>query len=52
MKNIAFSIWAVGFPIAMAISNHGVDVSETLRGIAAIIEIAIWGFVGFKLYEK
>jgi peptidoglycan/LPS O-acetylase OafA/YrhL len=58
MRNIAFSIWMVGYPICCTLDsyvneyllNHVDD--ATTNGITAFIVLFIWIFVGILLYEK
>jgi hypothetical protein len=52
MKNIAFAIWAVGFPFVVFNNSDTQPYSDTVLIMKEIIFFAIWGFVGYKLYEK
>jgi len=57
MRNIAFVIWTLGWPLVNSISIflihlRGIDYSDTDRGTMSLIFFVIWIFVGYKLYES
>ncbi len=57
MRNIVFVIWMLGFPLVgefclyLAFKRGRIFESEVL-GVAAMIDMVIWIFVGYKLYER
>lgn len=57
MKNLAFVLWMLGFPIVISVSDYfvlqgeGKIYSHTIENIVAVILLVLWGFVGYKLYE-
>jgi len=56
MKNGAFVIWMLVYPLVNSITYHvsyleGERFDHTTVGLAALITIAVWAYVGTKLYE-
>jgi hypothetical protein len=58
MKNLPFVIWMVGAPAVETFGDyvHKYLLKKTysieVAGIAAIIFLAMYFFIGYKLYEK
>ena len=55
MEHLDFVLWMVGYPIASSISNwlgylSGRKYSDAVHGIAALISISVWVYVGYLLY--
>ena len=57
MKNLPFVLWMLGFPVLWSMSDYlaflqGKTYPDVVVGIGGAIMLAIWTFVGSKLYEK
>ena len=56
MRNIAFTIWMVGFSFAMILNNYLTEYllhkHDGLVILDYIIDDAIWIIIGVLLYEK
>ncbi len=61
MSNLLFVIWMLLYPVIARLSDYLVflsnnsqvkEYSTETRGIAAIVEVFIWIYVGFLLYKK
>ncbi len=55
MKNISFVLWMLGWPMVLGFSNNSgthQQYSDLTIATVGLISIAIWIFVGYKLYEK
>ncbi len=56
MRNLVFVIWMLGFPLVTALVDRfrsplTVKLSTEEEVISALIELFIWGYVGYILYE-
>ena len=58
MKNIPFVIWMVGAPIGESVGQYVNEYlckhtySDMVTGLAALIGLVVYFFIGYKLYEK
>lgn len=56
MRNLAFVIWMVGYPVSTAIVNYITYLrrgkfTDGVYATAALLEIFTWIYVGTLLYE-
>ncbi len=56
MENIAFVIWMLGFPLVRIIEGYvsfliGVNYSDNIKFVAAIVNILLYIFVALRLYD-
>lgn len=57
MKNIAFVIWMIMYPLTLTASEYvqyltGKHYSNDVEALSALTNIIIWIYVGIKIYEK
>ena len=58
MKNFPFVLWMIGFPLADNLNSYVNEYllkktwSNDVESVAATIYLAIWFFIGYKLYES
>ena len=55
MRNVPFVAWMVGYALACTLNDftsRGEALSPDERAIGELINLAIWGFVGWLLYER
>jgi len=58
MKNLPFVLWMIGFPLADNLNSYVNEYllkktwSNDVEFVAATICLAIWFFIGYKLYES
>ena len=57
-RNLVFVIWMVGAPIVGALDQYvnkylcKNTYSTTVEGLAALISLVVYFFIGYKLYEE
>lgn len=58
MENLSFVLWMLGYPLVIVAADvirgkSGLydPPSENVRGIAALVQMAIWIFVGAALFK-
>jgi len=57
MRNLAFVLWMILFPLSGSIQDYmqalqGKTYSEGVEGLATILTLVLWVFIGKLLYEK
>ena len=58
MKNIAFTIWMIGWPLSQIISSYvyeykiGREYTANGRALGTALELIIWVYIAVKLYES
>lgn len=57
MKNLAFVIWMLGYPLVVSIGDYlspfpVKNYPEAVIFLSALTVMTTWGFVGWLLYEK
>ena len=57
MKNLAFVIWMIGWPLSLTLSRYleylmGKDYSQGVKDAASLTTLVLWILFGILLYEK
>lgn len=57
MKNLPFVLWMVLYPAVCSLADYlaflvGDRFSDGAKAFSALVNLVIWIYVGYKLYEK
>lgn len=58
MKNLAFVIWMIGFPLSMAVEKYFFYVSrketasDGAKAFNGLFELITWAVIGYLIFEK